>query len=343
MAEPFTITDLEMALLEIRNEKQKLSKQEIDTFDISETAIKIKQFHYYIYNFDDIFDRWVTSRKETIHKLRELAEEIHTHRKKVNIAEVSGASVGIVGGGLAIAGLILAPFTVGVSVGLTIAGVITGVAGGLTSLGATVTEGRILKDKRVQVQEVLKRDEIQSTEMRNMLNVSTDLSNRLQELLDNIDFIVKWKPLGIIEQILMCILEMLKICLKFKDTVQEVRSFMGERHISAIIMSVSSAAKLSGVLAMSGTKAIARGAHLFGIALSTVFVFVDAITVAQTAIDLSNGSPSEVAENLKVIAGELEIEMEKLDYCANRFKQLAEEYKCATGNFAGGSSTFDLP
>ncbi|XP_064421849.1 apolipoprotein L3 isoform X2 [Latimeria chalumnae] len=339
MATIVNIKMLEMVLLEIRSKKQKFSKQEIIKFDISETAYKIQQFYYYIYNFDHIFDKWVNSRKETIQKLRELAEEIQSHRENVNIAQVSGASVGIVGGGLAIAGLILAPFTVGVSLGLTAAGVATGAAGGLTSWGANLVEGGILKDRQQQIQEVLKRDEFQSKEVRNILNVN-DLSNRLQELLGDTDFTAKWKMQEVTEQILNKMIEMLKMCLKFKDIIQQVNNLKGKESVFATINNISSVANLSRVLARRGTRTVVQGARIFGIALSAVFILVDVITIAETAIDLSNGSPSQVVENLKVIADELETEMEKMEYCVKRFKQLAEEYKCATGNFTAGGLTF---
>ncbi|KAL9968188.1 hypothetical protein ACROYT_G026531 [Oculina patagonica] len=54
--------------------------------------------------------------------------------KDTGIVGTVGGSVSIVAGGMAIAGLALAPFTGGVSIGLTMAGVATGAATGVTSL-----------------------------------------------------------------------------------------------------------------------------------------------------------------------------------------------------------------
>ena len=60
--------------------------------------------------------------------------------KDVGIAKTTGGGVSIAGGTAAIAGLLLAPFTAGASLALTVGGAIAAGAGGLTSLGAAITE-----------------------------------------------------------------------------------------------------------------------------------------------------------------------------------------------------------
>ena len=54
--------------------------------------------------------------------------------KDTGIAGTVGGSASIIGGGLAIAGLVLAPFTDGVSLGLIVAGAVIGAPGGVTTL-----------------------------------------------------------------------------------------------------------------------------------------------------------------------------------------------------------------
>ena len=71
-------------------------------------------------------------------------ETIAKHFEKVaydtGIVKTTGGSVGILGAGMAIAGLVFAPVTFGSSIGLTIAGAATGAAGGLTSLTGNIVQ-----------------------------------------------------------------------------------------------------------------------------------------------------------------------------------------------------------
>ena len=84
------------------------------------------------YTIDDYEDK--------VHKafniIEECSSELNKVAKDTGIARTVGGSVQIIGGGLAIAGLVLAPFTAGASIGLTIAGVATGAAGGVTSFSS---------------------------------------------------------------------------------------------------------------------------------------------------------------------------------------------------------------
>lgn len=70
----------------------------------------------------------------------EIIDELEGRRRNVNISTIVGSSVGIAGSALAIAGVIAAPFTAGVSLGLTVGGAVIGSLSGVTVVGATVTE-----------------------------------------------------------------------------------------------------------------------------------------------------------------------------------------------------------
>ena len=78
---------------------------------------------------------------EFVEKCRKTIAELGERRSTVNKAVIGGATAGIVGGGLTVAGLVLIPFTFGGSLGLTIAGASLGAAGGVAGGTARVVEG----------------------------------------------------------------------------------------------------------------------------------------------------------------------------------------------------------
>ena len=86
------------------------------------------------YNIEDYEDK--------VHKACEIIEwcssKLDQVAKSSGIAKTVGGSAQIVGGGLAIAGIALFPFTAGASLGLTIAGMTTCAAGGVTSCGSSL-------------------------------------------------------------------------------------------------------------------------------------------------------------------------------------------------------------
>ncbi len=78
-------------------------------------------------------------RKRIIKKLRAMADYLAKTHSDVLIADRVGTGVGIGSGVLFIGGLIAAPFTAGLSLGLTATGTATGILGGITSAGANIT------------------------------------------------------------------------------------------------------------------------------------------------------------------------------------------------------------
>ncbi len=90
-----------------------------------------------------------------VHKAFEIIEEcsskLHQVAKDTGIARTVAGSVQIVGGGLAIGGLIAAPFTAGASLGLTIAGIVTGASGAATSFASFLVNHVWDRNKRKKI------------------------------------------------------------------------------------------------------------------------------------------------------------------------------------------------
>lgn len=86
---------------------------------------------------------FVSAVESQIERLRDAASQINYHTKNCGIAKATGGGASIAGGVMAAAGMILAPFSGGLSLGLTGAGIAVGGAGAATTLGAAITKGVI--------------------------------------------------------------------------------------------------------------------------------------------------------------------------------------------------------
>lgn len=75
---------------------------------------------------------------KAVETIKEAADNLDKVANGTGIVNTVGGSASIAGGGMAIAGLLLAPITGGVSLGLTVAGSLTGTAGAITSFTGTV-------------------------------------------------------------------------------------------------------------------------------------------------------------------------------------------------------------
>uniref|UniRef100_K1PGB9 Apolipoprotein L3 n=1 Tax=Magallana gigas TaxID=29159 RepID=K1PGB9_MAGGI len=81
---------------------------------------------------------WAPERRRVLKDLESIRDEVQRQATMHSIGSITYSSVGLVGGGLAIAGIITAPLTFGASLGLT-----AGIATGGTSGVAGVTHGAV--------------------------------------------------------------------------------------------------------------------------------------------------------------------------------------------------------
>lgn len=80
--------------------------------------------------------------EDNLKTIRESGKQLDKVAHDTGIAQTAGGGAAIAGGIMGLAGILLAPFTAGASLGLTIAGTATGVAGGVSSLtGNLIKQG----------------------------------------------------------------------------------------------------------------------------------------------------------------------------------------------------------
>lgn len=98
--------------------------------------------------YDFTIEEYLYNREVFVTNCRNYASHIEQTVRDTGIAQTVGGGVGIASGAALVTGLILAPFTFGLSTGLTIAGAAGGVASAATSISATaIREGSVRKDK----------------------------------------------------------------------------------------------------------------------------------------------------------------------------------------------------
>jgi hypothetical protein len=113
---------------------------------------------------------WSAERTRVIKELRNIKDEVQRQAKIHSIGSITYSSVGIVGGGLALAGILMSPITLGSSLGLTVAGVATGVKSGAAGLTHALVKVGIISSKCSEAKRSVENHEKTSDEMRRLLN-----------------------------------------------------------------------------------------------------------------------------------------------------------------------------
>lgn len=120
-------------------------------------------------NFYD--ETWAPERREVLNELEIIRDEIQRQAKIHSIGSITYSSVGLIGGGLAIAGIITAPFTFGASLGLTVAGIATGVTSGVAGVTHGAVKFGIVKKHINNAKTNLEKHEKSGKEMKSLLKL----------------------------------------------------------------------------------------------------------------------------------------------------------------------------
>ena len=116
---------------------------------------------------------WLDMREVTINILKEKRDTIIQVCQDARKARIAGSATSLVGGAIAIAGLALAPVTLGASIGVSVAGAAIGATGGVILVTSTATEHLISQSKLKKANSVIQVDK-QLSEMANKLSEEVD-------------------------------------------------------------------------------------------------------------------------------------------------------------------------
>lgn len=216
--------------------------------------------------------------KESIKKLRELADHVDKVHRDCTISSVVASSTSIASGALSILGLVLAPFTAGLSLGLSAAGIGLGAASAVTGLSTMVVE---------------------------MVNTSS--AETQESLLDRVKIISYGWNLYEVKDFGRHI-RAIRVA---RGNPQLVAT--AQRYITTGRVSVQSARQVRShfggtPLAMGRTARIRHGVR------SGLFLALDVYSLVKDAQDLQEGAKTASAENMRQKAQELETKLEELTW-----------------------------
>lgn len=158
-------------------------KPELLSENLSKMIFSFKKCEESCDKFLTVYPSWSGKRKEVIAQLKEIAEGLDKIKWDSNIAKLVGSSVGVAGGILTVAGSVLIPFTMGMSVPVMVGGMVTTGLGGATSLGTAITETCLLKKRIEAAQEIVKQDKEEFNAMAELFNHAESYMSSLEDFL----------------------------------------------------------------------------------------------------------------------------------------------------------------
>ncbi|KAI1888681.1 hypothetical protein AGOR_G00187640 [Albula goreensis] len=108
--------------------------------ELKQCKVLVEKVQKGIHVFNKVFMEQAEGLWQHVIDLNTVAENISEFHKKAKIASITGGTTSAVGGVTAIAGLALAPVTLGASLIITAVGIGVATAGGLTSASATISD-----------------------------------------------------------------------------------------------------------------------------------------------------------------------------------------------------------
>ena len=282
---------------------QCLSRLTIDDLDLSADDLQ-EAYHCYeeLRNqIQHLFDKRVL----TIVKLSEIIEGLHETHHNVNISKVVGSSVGILGGGLSILGVVLTPVSFGTSLGLTIVGSGIAATGGLVSTGAGITEAIISKSKMNEAQAAISADSSQVEAVKKQFELFERISDKIMKAIEKCrksdnSFIGRLKRAW--DDFKQCKLYSAGLFLWYLFTLGKkgFRAIAAGWDLFQLLLYGAERFVTECWIATHITRLVATNTFkTLDMAFLAIGLVLDIITLISTIVDMTNGSKSEVALKLQ--------------------------------------------
>ena len=230
----------------------------------------------------DTFKQWIPKRKRTREKLEELASKLQGQHIKGSKSTIVGASAGTVGGILAIAGLITAPFTFGAGLVVSLVGAGIGGAGGLVMSVSKVVEITLAKLGLKEVQRAIDEDEEASKPLREQLFHLKKFISDLRGMESNGFEFLRNRAIR-----------------EFTDSTEE------RIDLSAMFLRTSTASAGAGAvatafsLARAGGLAGTRAAHIAGGVIGAALLPLDIYMLVKSSLEVHRGSTTQAVNDIR--------------------------------------------
>ncbi|XP_008824698.1 apolipoprotein L3-like, partial [Nannospalax galili] len=236
-----------------------------------------------VMNFLEAFPELKRKLEEHIEKLHSLADHMDEEHKNFTIANVVTDSTSATSGILGLLGLVLAPFTVGSSLVLSLAGL---------GLGAVTTATDFTS---MVVEETRRRSD--EDEARRLVSTARDITKEVSVFL----FRVSGKAHRTSKDIIKTL----------KQLGQHVRAIKAARMIATGRVPAQQAGQIRR--AFEGTAvSMTRGARVRGAVFGAAFLALDVYSIVKSSMHLCEGAKSGLAEVLRQVAQELNDKLEEL-------------------------------
>ncbi|XP_036445853.1 apolipoprotein L2-like [Colossoma macropomum] len=237
--------------------------------------------------------------------LEETAVELDKMKTGSSISTVAGSSVGAVGGVLSIAGLALAPFTAGVSLGCTVMGVGMGVTSGVNSLVTGITEMAVNRHHGKNAKSIFQRFMEDVQKVYDCLDQAASCEHPVPNL-DEGDIVFKTGKMicrvgsvgsgidGLVEG--ASAIQILK-----SEEVARAAVNMGLQEANAVCSIPKLAADLPdiGQLAKGTPLAMTKAARMGFMAANVLFIGVDIASIYKGSESLAKGETSEASQLIR--------------------------------------------
>ncbi|KAK9538532.1 hypothetical protein VZT92_003695 [Zoarces viviparus] len=257
-------------------------KEEVKAFAV--TAEKVQKG---IRVFNKLFSERAESLWQHVIDLNGIADALDKFSKNTKIAQITGGSTSAIGGVATIAGLALAPVTMGVSLIVTAVGLGVATAGGLTSAGAGISN---------QVNNSMDRKKVEKI-VQDYQEKMVDLNKCLKFIKQGIENLKKFD-----------VMKMKKHAYN-RDFPVLSSSFYEDGAMAgkAILISANEIMRVVQIANVAGSTA-ARAVQIASMAtgvLTGLFVGLDIYFVAKDSKELKKGAKSEFAAKIREVATQL--------------------------------------